>query len=71
MCRAGLLLIDPSRQEAIYMDYLANLSTQADTAGNLQSVTLNLPAGTKLPGEVRVYVMLDVFPLYSELVEVH
>ena len=68
--RAGLLLVDPSRQEAIYMDYLANLAAQPDTAGNLQSVSLNIPAGIKLPREVQDYVMLDVFPLYSELVEV-
>lgn len=68
--RAGLLLVDPSKQEAIYMDYLANLAAQPDTTGNLQSVSLSIPAGTKLPREVQVYVMLDVFPLYSELVEV-
>ena len=60
--RAALLLVDPDKNEAVYMDYLANLSTKPDTDGNLKTVTLTIPAATKLPARVQVYVMLDVFP---------
>jgi outer membrane protein assembly factor BamB len=64
--RAGILLVDPATNEAVYMDYKANLSTQADAAGNTQSVTLVLPKGLSLPASARVFVMLDVFPVHSE-----
>jgi outer membrane protein assembly factor BamB len=66
--RAGLLLVDPATQEAVYMDYTANLSTRADAAGNIQSVTLTLPRGTKLPEKLDVYVILDVFPVLQKTV---
>ena len=64
--RAGLLLVDPSSSQAVYMNYQDNLSMQADANGNLQSVTLALPKGLKLPAQVRAYVMLDVFPAFSQ-----
>ena len=64
--RAGLLLIDPATNQAVYMDYKNSLITQADTAGNLQTVTLTLPAGMSLPKDVQVYVMLDVFPVHQQ-----
>ncbi len=60
--RAGLLLVDAASQEAVYMDYKASLSTTADAAGNLQSVTLTLPKGMTLPEKLDAYVILDVFP---------
>lgn len=64
--RAGLLLVDPGASQAIYMDYHANLSSQENAGGNLQSVTLTLPKGMKLPERLRVYVLLDVFPVFSK-----
>ena len=64
--RAGLLLVDPSTDDALYMDYLANLSAQADADGNLQAVTLSLPKGMKLPEPLRVYVLLDVYPAFEQ-----
>jgi hypothetical protein len=67
--RAGLLLIDPSTNEAVYMDYKANLATASDTKGNLQSVTLTLPAGSTLPEQVQAFVMLDVFPIYKQSIK--
>jgi hypothetical protein len=67
--RAGLLLIDPTTNEAVYMDYKANLTTASDTKGNLQSVTLTLPAGSTLPGQVQAFVMLDVFPIYKQTIK--
>ncbi len=62
--RLSLLLVDPTTTEAVFMDYHANTSSQADAQGNLQSVTLNLPKGLSLPEHVRVYVLLDVFPAF-------
>ena len=64
--RAGLLLVDPAINSALYMDYKANLSMQAGLDGNLRSVTLALPAGLNLPSQTRAYVMLDVFPFFSQ-----
>ena len=59
-------LVDASTSEAIYMDYHANLSAQADANGNLQTAALTLPKGMKLPQKVRVYVILDVFPVFKK-----
>ena len=64
--RAGLLLMDPTTTEAVFMDYHAALSSQADADGNLQSVTLDLPKGLVLPAHLRVYVLLDVFPAFEK-----
>ncbi len=68
--RAALLLVDPDKTEAVYMDYLANLAAKPDSNGNLQAVTLSIPAKTKLPSKVQVYVMLDVFPAAQKSVDV-
>jgi hypothetical protein len=67
--RAGLLLVDPSTNDAVYMDYKANLSTASDTKGNLQSVTLTLPAGSTLSDQVQAFIMLDVFPIYTQTIK--
>jgi outer membrane protein assembly factor BamB len=65
--RAGLLLVDASTREAIYMDYKAALSTKTDTAGNIQSVTLTLPKGMVMPEKLDAYVILDVFPIFQKV----
>lgn len=67
--RAGILLVDPSTQKAVYMDYKGNLSTTTDAAGNVQSVRLMLPQGMTLPGQLQAYVMLDVFPVYHKVLK--
>jgi hypothetical protein len=64
--RPGLLLVDPTTSEAVFMDYHANTSVQVDADGNLQAVTLSLPKGLVLPAHVRVYVLLDVFPAFEK-----
>lgn len=46
----------------IFLDYFANLSSQADANGSLASVSLRLPAGMRIPAAVRVYIILDVYP---------
>lgn len=61
--RPGILLVDMDKMEAVPLDYLANLSTQADADGSLKSVTLHVPRDTPLPKALRAFVMLDVFPL--------
>jgi outer membrane protein assembly factor BamB len=66
--RAGLLLVDAASQEAVYMDYKANLSTTAAAGGDLQSVTLTLPKGLALPDKLDAYVILDVFPVLRKTV---
>ncbi len=67
--RAGLLLVDSSTNEAVYMDYKANLSTIEDKDGNVQSVTLTLPGDMLLPERMQAFVMLDVFPVYGETIK--
>jgi hypothetical protein len=67
--RAGLLLVDPSTNEAIYIDYKANMSTTADANGNVQTVALNLPKGITLPEKIQAHVMLDVFPVYQQTIK--
>ncbi|HMD89028.1 MAG TPA: hypothetical protein VKF38_07685, partial [Anaerolineaceae bacterium] len=62
----AILLVNSTSSEAIFMDYHALLSTQADSSGNLSEVTLRLPAGTILPKDFRAYVILDVFPLTNK-----
>jgi len=62
----GILLIDELTNEAIYLDYHANLSSQADAQGNLQSVRLILPKGTVVNENTEAVVMLDVFPFYQK-----
>jgi hypothetical protein len=64
--RAAVLLLDPTTNEAVYMNYFANLSTQKDADGNLQSVSLTLPKGIKLPEHLRAVVLLDVFSMSSK-----
>lgn len=62
--RAGLLLVNSATDEAVYMDYKANLSTTEDADGNVESVTLTLPKDLVLPENIQAFVMLDVFPVY-------
>ena len=61
--KPAILLIDTASSEAVFMDYHALLSAQADSSGNLSEVSLRLPAGTTLPKNMRAYIILDVFPL--------
>jgi hypothetical protein len=60
----GVLLIDDKMTEAVSMDYGALLQTQADAMGNLESITLHIPKGTKLPDSLCAIVMLDVYPFH-------
>jgi hypothetical protein len=46
------------------LDYTDQV-TRTDRAGNVSSVRLQLPAGTRLPPNLRVYVLADVFPLFT------
>jgi outer membrane protein assembly factor BamB len=64
--RPAILLVDPDKNEAVFMDYAANLSAQADASGNLASVSLRVPAGMTLPAGIQAYVIMDVFPIAKE-----
>ncbi len=61
--RIGLLLVDGGGRP-LGLDY-TDQRTVINTAGNIAGVRLQLPAGTALPRRVRVYVLSDVFPLYT------
>jgi hypothetical protein len=65
--RPGILLVDVERTEAVTLDYHANLRSQADAAGNLSQVALNIPADTLLPPMLKAIVILDVFPFYEKM----
>lgn len=60
------MLVNSRRGEAIPLDYLPNLVDEADAAGNLAQITLTIPAGSRLPSDLAVYVLLDVYPLHYE-----
>ncbi len=62
----GILLMDELTTEAIYLDYHANLSAQADAQGNLKSVRLVVPKGIQIDENTQAVVMLDVFPFYQK-----
>lgn len=64
--KGSILLVNPTRSEAVYLDYQPNLANSADDAGNLQTITLTIPAGTRLPRNLAAYVLLDVFPIHLE-----
>jgi outer membrane protein assembly factor BamB len=61
--RIGLLLVNRQGQP-VGLDYTDQV-TRTDRAGNVSSVRLALPAGTRLPPGPRVYVLADVFPLFT------
>jgi hypothetical protein len=62
----GLVLIDAATLTPVYFDYHANLSTTSDASGNLSTITLTIPAGTKMPSSTTAIVMVDAFPLHEE-----
>jgi hypothetical protein len=51
------------------MNYHDNLVSQADSAGDLDSVQLTLPKGMVLSQNLKAYVILDVFPINQELLK--
>ncbi|MBN1303186.1 MAG: PQQ-binding-like beta-propeller repeat protein [Anaerolineales bacterium] len=65
--RASILLLDPSGPDAVFMDYATNTRQFDDQNGNLKTVLLTIPAGMKIPPGVQVYVLLDVYPIHSQL----
>lgn len=67
--QGGILLVDSQSLQAVSLAYHDNLSSQADSKGNLESIKLTLPKGLSLPSQMKVYVMLDVFPFYQEILK--
>lgn len=67
--RPGILLIDPAAEGAVFLNYHANLSSDADADGNLRATRLVLPAGLALPDDTEAIIMLDVFPFHREPLE--
>ncbi len=63
----AILLVDQAETEAVQLDYLANISSTADSDGNLSSVRLTIPAGVTLPEKTSAVILLDVFPLHREM----
>ncbi len=64
---ASILLVDAQTLEPVYLDYREAISCEADKDGNLSKVTLTIPSRRKLPGKIKVYVILDVFPIYNKV----
>jgi hypothetical protein len=61
--RIGVLIVDRGGRP-LGLDY-TDQRTSIDRAGNISGVVLTLPAGTRVPPHARVYVLADVFPLYT------
>lgn len=64
--RGGMLLVDPETISALPLDYHNLLRVSADRAGNLKTIRMEIPRGTRLPQRFLVIVMLDVFPIHRE-----
>jgi hypothetical protein len=60
---AALLVTNAATGTPVALDYHALTSTSVNAQRRLTAVHLKLPAGTPLPARLRVYVMLDAFPL--------
>ncbi len=65
--RAGIVLVDSDQTVAVPLDYHNNLTATADANGNLASASLTIPAGTTLPPNLKAIVVLDVFPLHTQI----
>ena len=65
--RPGLLLADAELLEPVRLDYHRELKAQATPAGDLHSVWLEIPPGTEMPGKLQAYVILDVYPIYKQM----
>jgi outer membrane protein assembly factor BamB len=59
----GSILLTGTGGEVVPLDYRGQTSSTTDSRGNLRQISLTLPPGTSLPGVVRAYVVLDVYPL--------
>jgi hypothetical protein len=59
----GSILLTGPGGEIVPLDYHRETAVGTDAHGNLTTIRLSLPAGTSVPGAVRAYAILDVFPL--------
>ncbi len=64
---ASLLLVDAASGAPVALDYHADTSLMVSRHGRIRAVRLALPAGTVLPHRLRLYVVVDGFPLGSRL----
>ena len=60
---ASILLADDATGEPVGLDYKALTSTTTDGEGNITGIRVEIPPGTELPDQVKLYVIADVFPL--------
>ena len=61
--RPAIFLVDSAANEAVFLDYKHNIDVGVDAQGNLQSLVLVLPPGTRLPKTLGAVIMLDAYPL--------
>lgn len=64
---ASILLVNDNTLEPVYLDYRYSLVNAPDEDGNIQKSYLFIPAGTKMPENLGIYVILDVFPFYYQV----
>jgi outer membrane protein assembly factor BamB len=64
---AAILLTDGATGMPVGLDYRANTSLSTGRGGAITGVRLRIPPGTALPGRIGAHVMIDAFPLASEL----
>lgn len=64
--RPALVLVDAGTLQAVPLDYARLLQIKNDPAGGAAEVSLHLPRRTKLPDQLLVVVVVDVFPLYCQ-----
>jgi hypothetical protein len=59
----SILLTARDGGDVVPLDYREDTSAEADADGDLRTIRLRIPAGTRLPSVIRTYVIADVFPL--------
>jgi len=59
----SVLLVDASSGTPVALDYRTLTRQVTDARGRVVGAELRIPAGTALPERVRIYTIVDVFPL--------
>jgi outer membrane protein assembly factor BamB len=60
---AAILLTDATSGAPVALDYQADTTVRTDSARMITAVRLTIPAGTRLPAQLRAYVIVDAFPI--------
>jgi hypothetical protein len=63
----AILLTDAASGMPVSIDYRRSTSLRTDPRGRIMAVHVTIPAGTRLPAQIRAYLLFDAFPLVQAL----